>query len=49
MAPTGNATSDTPPSEEMPSSISADDGKQHATKTSPLNRDFEKLVRAAYL
>jgi hypothetical protein len=45
MAPTGNVTSDMPQSEEIPSSISADDGKQYATKTSPLNGDFEKLVR----
>lgn len=33
-----------PPSEEMPPSVPAGDGKQHASKTSPLNEDFEKLV-----
>lgn len=41
MAHVGN---EMPPSEEIRPSVSAEDGKQHATKTSPLNADFEKLV-----
>lgn len=41
MAHVGNEMS---PPEVIPPSVSTEDGKQEAIKSSPLNADFEKLV-----